>query len=665
MKKLKLISLILAGVMSTAAIASLTACKDKDNEKDKHVHSYQRIEDEHTFKSQCSCGVLEPGYKVQLVYAEDGSYADAGINVVWKDKKTGKEVYRTTDDFGYVENLNLTENEYELYLYEDSLPEVNGIIYTYDRSAFKKQTNGIGLKIGLFPSHEPSNINDPSVTGRLTSTEDRYSIELDKTYIAEFKNTTDEIWYTVQNRGLGKYTVSVNTATDCVVNISRHAANIAYVQEEPDSKVDASTPNKLTYTVVASDGSGDSTFKLSLPSAPFYPIEIPFSVSITYVPVYDEADRIFVQPTHFKTLPSTYTYYVSERGTGELEAVTVDSLSPILGTKKWQDIPGAKISSISQEKVSGMNLGDDGYYYTAEGEMVYARIDAPSIFEASTLATLIDTNTSYSKYRVAEYDPEYEYITKNEDYFGFVMAYNALTNSDGIYPLTEEMHRFLSYLAKKEHASLNQLLCLYNVIITDWTNGSGTEADPYQITVNDSGFGSYKLTVPEADAAYVTLNGNEEVTVSASFKNLKITANGAEYTQSFHLSVNGSITLKIESVDGKAQDVTLSIEKYIDPSVLSVGDNSLTAPNGTQQSYSFTPTEAGEYNISISSSSTVTVIVTVNGETYVLGATEEGDGHIAYSATVSLSVDDTVTIKATSNIEDKASVFTLTIDKNS
>ncbi len=460
MNKLKIATTLLAVCACSCAIAALSGCGD-DNTTPPHEHSYSSVTTEYTFLKQCSCGeVKKDGYRVQIVYEADGSEADEGITVVWKSKTTGSEVFSETDEFGYAEKLNLTEDEYEIYLYDNTMPSINGVVCTYDKSGFSTQQNGVGLTIPIFAENKPSNANDPTVTGRLSTTEDRFDIQLNKKYVAQINSAEDFVWYTVQNEGVGKYTVAVDSVADNTVSLNRYAANIAYVAEQPDPNQDTSVQNKLTYTVVESDKLQDSTFKMQVLDAPSYPVYVPFTVSITYVPEYTPASTQYVAPSRFTTEADTYTYQVEERGGQTVYDVTVDCLSPTVDVEACADVTDKTVTALTADLLDELTLDEDGFYRLANGTLVYAKINATSIFETYTLLTYIESGNR-TIYIVSEYDAEYEYATKREDYFGFVTAYAGLCNGDGVYGLTEELKDYLTIVARKEHRGLEELLCFY------------------------------------------------------------------------------------------------------------------------------------------------------------------------------------------------------------
>ncbi len=459
MKKLKLITALAAVCMASCTIVGLTACEEAEPP---HTHSYTATTTGNTFQNVCTCGDVQSGFFVKLIYQEDGSEADAGISVVWTDKTTGEQVtYGDTNEFGEVSKTQLSGNEYGLYLYEDSLPEFNGVKYSYDKLTYNSIQNGVGLIIPLYPVYKPSNVNDAGITGRLTTTEDKFAISLEKQYVATLNSATDALWYVVQNEGVGKYTVSVNTTADVNVKIERYHASSAYVPEFPDSKADSATKNKLTYTVVHSDGNQNSTIKIMAPEEDAYPISIPFSVSITFKAEYTVAKEEMVKPTHFNTVKTTYSYVVENDRVGT-QTVELDSLAPVEGVQKYPDVANSMLTDLSASAIDGLTLKADGYYYTSEGLLVHAKINAPSIFESYTLATTVQVGNN-AIFMVNEYNLEYEYATKRSNYFGMVMAYNALCNADGVYPLTEEMFTFLKAVATKEHRGVNELLAYYPV----------------------------------------------------------------------------------------------------------------------------------------------------------------------------------------------------------
>ncbi len=578
-----------------------------------HTHDYVKTENGNTFTYKCTCNLTLDGYRIQFVYAEDGSQADEGIEVSWM---SGNNAVRTatTDAMGYVEALDLPGDSYTIEVDESTLPVIDGVNYLYNTNAFSTQTNGVGLIIPLMGVHQPSNENASGVTGRLESTEDRFAISLNKTYIATLNSATDEIWYTVQNENFGKYTVDATMAGDMTVEITRHAANIAYVSEAPDTNVDASVKNKLTYTVVYTDRNQDSTFCMKVADAASYPVNIPFSVTITYQPPNNNVGvETLVKPTHFKSKNATYKYYTEIRGTGQRQENTTRSLAPHSTVTPWPDSEGSVINDLTETQLNAMQLKDDDFYYV-NNQLVFVKLDTPSIFESFTLANYLENSGHLSIYQVTAYD-EYGCCTRWDNYFGFIQAYTALANSDGLYPLTDEMYSYLQYLARKEHQPVQLLLCTYPKQTKSWTQGNGTEATPYAVTLEEQYFGNYNVSIAAGGKVYVTLNGTMDVELTYN-ANVKATIGSTLYEDEY-LTVDGSVTLVFESKNGEALDFVLKIVQYDDPYYLEIGTNETIAIPRAEVNYEFIAPTAGTYDISVSTN-TVTVTAQQVGEDDVI-----------------------------------------------
>ncbi len=612
-----------------------------------HTHSYIKKVNGNTFKFECSCGDFTKGYKIQFIFAEDGSEADSGIEVTWTSANGGKHV-ATTNDMGYVEALNLTEDKYSISVKQSTLPVIGGIEYLYNTNEFSEQSNGVGLTIPLLSVHTPSNVDD--VTGRLTSTEDRYAINLNRIYMATINNADDEVWYSVQNEGFGKYTVDATMSTGIDVKIERRFANIAYVSSTPDTDVEASQ-NKLTYKVVYTDAEQDSTFCFKAPNEKAYPVNVFFNVAITYTPqdenVYGET---FVSPTHFETEACTYTYYTEERGSSTPIPNTTASLKPVAGVSKWQDVEGSIIKDLTSNELATMQLKSDGFYY-AGNQLVYVKLNVKSIFEESTLASYLYDSGQFAIYNIVEYN-EYRCCTRWENYFGFVQAYTALANSDGLYPLTNEMYLYLQNVAKKEHRDVFELLCTYPTSISNFTQGNGSQSSPYALTLSSQTFGNYNVSIPAGGKAYLKLSGNMDVALTYN-SNVKATVNGSPYDE--YVTVDGSETIAFETVDGSALSFVLHINEYDDPYYLELGSNHVKAsPDVLYYSHEFAVTKTAKYDIAVSSGAVVVEVKLPGDSEY---STING------SITVDLTNGDSVLIKITTESETEID-FTIDIEEN-
>ncbi len=603
-------------LMLSLCIACLVGCG--------HTHEYERVIDGSTFTMTCSCGdTLQEGYRIQFVYAEDGSKADEGIVVRWVDASNNKHV-ATTNSLGYVEATGLELDSYTLEIDEDTLPTINGLKYFYNATAFTSQQKGVGLIIPLSAGNQPLNANDENITGRLVDANGNddysnlYQIELNKTYVATLTSAEDKIWYSVINDGFGKYTIDATAASGVEISLERRFANSGYVNPSPDSNVDASVQNKLTYTVVYQDRDLTSTLTIQASNATSYPVSIPFSVSITTQ--IDESLNVgkytMIVPEFFETKDNTYIYYTEERGSGLLIENEYASLLPVDGVAKCQNVEGGTINSISADQVENLQLLQDGYYYTADNKLVYAKIDASSIFSSTTLARYLADSasagtTNFAIYNMAEKNEEYGYYTRRDNYFGFVQAYAALTNSDGLYPLTHEMYQYLKEVAEKEKQDVASLLCVYSTQTNSFASGDGTESNPYAVELSNQTLGNYSLSIAQDGKVYVTLSGNMEITLTFN-SSVKATINQASYQEP--LTVNGSVTVVFETTDGSALDFVLKIEKYDNPYYLEVGTNDVSIIANAKCGFEFIAQDSGEYTVSVSSA-TVSASAYKQGET--------------------------------------------------
>ncbi len=628
-----------------------------------HKHNYEKKENGSTFIMECSCGEKKGGFMIQFVY-EDGSTADEGIEVSWIDD-SGKTVQTaTTNAIGYVEAGELSGESYKISVKESTLPVFESTNYQYNKYAFNEQTNGVGLIIPLFRVYDPTNAGaeldgNKVVTGRPNTsgyTSDVLEIELDKTYLATLNSATDEIWYRVTHKGFGNYEVDATMAGDIAVSIDKYGANMAYIPKFPETgdDIDKSETNKLGFKVGYPYRESTSTFCFKVPNATSYPVSIPFVITITYKAEDTSVkSTTLVKPTHFETAEEDYVYYYNnerhDEGEDALEERTTPSLIPVAGTQKWKDAEGAVLKNLTQPAYESMTQGADGYYYTGS-QIVLVKLKVTSIFESFTLQShLQDSNGQLTIYLVTEYD-DYERCIRSDNYFGFIQAYSALASEKGVYPLTAEMLEYLEYIAGKEHRRVYELLCTSPVEAKNFTEGNGSEANPYSLDLSDKTFGNYSISIPEGGKVYLNLNTQSSMYVEFEFNsNVKVSVVGYTSYEDY-IAVNGTSTVIFESKDGSAQTCIIGIKEYKDTYYLELGDNEVSAKYGSTMTHVFTATTAGDYDIVVNSQ-TVTVTV-IQG-----GTPQEITGG---TLPVTLAENETITIEIETEL-DGETPFTLSI----
>ncbi len=594
-KKLAFVAL-LSGL--TICASGLIACNDPNNTT--HAHKFEKIENGSTFTMECDCGEINNNYMLQFIYAEDGSKAEEDIEVSWSSA-SGSTITAKTNSLGYVETNKLLEDSYTFTVNEDTLPVIDGVKYWFNSDKFNTQTKGVGITIPLIAVYEP---NGETVISIGDGDNTCYYVSLDKTYVATINSINDSAWFILQNDGFGKYTVDATLAEGVDVQIERYYGSEYYVNPVPDSKIDVSTQNKMTYTVILSDGPQKSMFRVKAPNATSYPVQIPLSVSITYkAPDVSLTQETLVKPTFFETTPCEYVYYTSsDRGGNSgstLEKQTTNSYAPV-GIEKWQDVDGSTINDLTANQYENMSLRNDGYYYTSDNKLIFVKLDAPSIFLGLTLASYLSESNpaSFAIYRITAYD-EYGCCTLWDNYFGFVQAYASLANSDGLYPLTQEMHEYLKIVAKKEHRETSELLCTYPKQTHAWTVGDGSESAPYVLALSETTLGSYNLSIAEGGKTYVKVSGNMDITLTFN-SNVRAKINNTTYSAEY-LTVNGETIIAFETKDGASINFVLTVAKYDNPYYLEVGENEVYAMSGATLTYEFVVETSGSYDIGVSS----------------------------------------------------------------
>ena len=94
---------------------------------------------------------------------------------------------------------------------------------------------------------------------------------------------------------------------------------------------------------------------------------------------------------------------------------------------------------ISDSSLS-VTLGDDGYYYTADGKLVYARITSTSQYLEASIALIagfVDENVGQN-FGGYVYDNDGNFVAKYS-YNSMIGAYSEHCDANGVYPLTEEL----------------------------------------------------------------------------------------------------------------------------------------------------------------------------------------------------------------------------------
>ncbi len=609
MKKTKCTILVVLLVLAILT-ACLVGCDTNDaNTGDGdgdagHTHSHQKMTSGSTFTMTCSCGDTLDGYRIQFIYAEDDSQAEAGINVTWTSQ-SGVTFSATTNALGYVEATSLTEDSYKISVDANTLPVIDGVEYLFNASNFKTQQNGVGLIIPLFGVHEPSS------TTTIVVSDNDYDcdyIELNKTYFATLTSSSDVAWYNLQNNGVGKYTIDATLNEGLNVQMERYYGSVYYVNPNPDSKTDKTVQNKLTYTVICTDGTQNSLFCLSVSGASSYPVSIAFTVTITeLIERSDLSQETLVAPTHFETTPCEYTYYTTERGSDELIPHTTNSLAPVNGTK-CPDVEGSVITTLSEEQLPLMTLNSDGYYYTSDNQLVYAKLDTTSIFQELTLAGYLYDSAQFTIYTITERD-EYGYLTQWDNYFGFVQAYTSLANSDGLYPLTDEMYTYLQWVATKEHQGVHLLLCTYPSQVASFTEGAGSDSNPYVLTLNEQNLGNYSVTIPANGKIYLTVSGTMEIALTFNSQ-IKATIDASRYIVGDPISVETSKTIIFEAEEATATalEFVLNVDNYDNPYYLEIGSNTVSAIPEARLGYEFIAPTTGSFDVSVTDPTVVVIV---------------------------------------------------------
>lgn len=225
-------------------------------------------------------------------------------------------------------------------------------------------------------------------------------------------------------------------------------------------------------------------------------------------------------------------------------------------------------------------LCDDGYYHfvNADGPIIYVQLlNVVSRYNSTYPVSTVDSSAGMSRVL-------YEYDLNNRpvacyDYGDFIKAYADLANSQGLYPVNEELQNFLE-IFKAESGEYSWLLpCYYEETDSGLpVEGSGTYADPYILhlgknTVASDSSGTTYFTYTNTAGIYLFASNDKPLSIVGNY-NLQTYLDGRSRTV-----VYSEETTERYSVDSTGTIIiTVSEVTYTDTANLASGEGTVDSP---------------------------------------------------------------------------------------
>ena len=266
---------------------------------------------------------------------------------------------------------------------------------------------------------------------------------------------------------------------------------------------------------------------------------------------------------------------------------------------------------------------EDGYYHvdSADGYVLVAKISEPCPYLDRAFSK-VNENTGENEGILATTAIVVDNGTK--DYSNFVQEYEKYCNSDGVYPVTNELKTFLEYyylnikdwISSSSQEVINDeygwlFACGYYANIADsyekpWM-GTGTDEDPYAMNI-----GEYYVKVEEGSTVYYSYylkNTVNEVTMFLSTKdaNVKFIYEGTEYTSEdgayFELTIGGlanpsGFMIGVTTVDGNSSSFVMKLavkEKTVAGDQITLGENTVLVEKAGIVECSYKVLQSGSY----------------------------------------------------------------------
>ena len=326
---------------------------------------------------------------------------------------------------------------------------------------------------------------------------------------------------------------------------------------------------------------------------------------------------------------------------------------------------------------------DDGFYHvdSLDGYVLLAKISEPCPYlDKAFSKTNAETGENEGILGVTGLVVD----NGQKDYSNFIKEYERYCNSDGLYPVTEELKVFLEYYYAGNKDWIGKQVEYYNPQAIDdecgWMfacgyyaniedsydkpfSGFGTSEDPYNIPV-----GEYYAKVEANSSVFYShnrLNALEEVTifVKSSDSNAKFIVNEVEYGSEdgayFEVKVGGLandsfFTFEVTTLDSSAQGIVFTLgikEDTVDGDKIALGKNTVEVLGIDAVECSYKAPKAGTYTVTCDEKNAM--FEDKNGKIY-----KGNEGTISFS--FDLKKDEVLTFNVyTINMEQDYITFTL------
>ncbi len=215
------------------------------------------------------------------------------------------------------------------------------------------------------------------------------------------------------------------------------------------------------------------------------------------------------------------TVTVSIERIGESDDATSENGTvnlPAAGTEKFADSTSGTLTLMPMNGSLTLVKGDDGFYHINSKTGPYLLVNFNKTIARASDKPLSKANTSElgdKAFQFSDID-DGDHVdspshTVRYDYVAFVAAYSKLANSDGVYPVNDDIKEFLEHFGGGQATSLDPDLRPYNYLAYCQyympegglpLAGAGTQEDPYILTAGDNnvtatGASYAKYTAPE------------------------------------------------------------------------------------------------------------------------------------------------------------------------
>ncbi|MDE5722467.1 MAG: hypothetical protein K2I30_07020 [Clostridia bacterium] len=481
-KKKKLLIALLSATCLTAGACGIAACKDKDDHRDDPppvVYDYNvlakdnndnpvkdvwfkvgYISDSHEFIPVTH---TVNGKEVTLV-AKTGEDGKTGFNF---DPEEGKTYRVQLADYDEINSEGVTRNFPYGYRAVDTYVEYSGDATSIEYS-FSYLPNG-------FFENEHKELNYKRAYDETTNApkevkgENKFSLEKDRhsyfyllTYDAP-RGGDDEGRAKATQAAAGVYEVSFSTTSSAHVSMYNFTATEAYCYlNQTDRKPHESI-------IIDTVTSSEDTITLELT------VYGDMARAMQFFAIYADAD-------------CEVTVNVTRTGDATEPEVVQTTIVPFTApTSKYENNPNGKLTLMPLDGTLEVVKGGDGYYHVGSesGPLLLANLTKTlaRVGEYPINLLPINSESKESTFIVGKY--ENGQLVERLNYNNLLSAYANSANSDGVYPVNDDLYKFLKeFQYKWISASLSAydwlIPCQYYAPDDGFeSKGAGTEADPF------------------------------------------------------------------------------------------------------------------------------------------------------------------------------------------